>query len=222
MEVLVIQRVTNKDLARISAVDQRLNVIDGRGWFDDEIRDTWPQRTVQRYLKTIKSPASTPQERGQLVATAEIILGGFPFPLDLRARAPRLRWFHQLPAGASNLRRGDLWGSDVIVTTSRGYGDTQAMAEYVLAGFLHFARGLDMAYRDQRHHQFDHRTYRPILLQDKTVCIIRNWWYWSECSTIVCRNGHARCRNPALCIVKYRSAARIQPSRRSQRSSSTS
>jgi phosphoglycerate dehydrogenase-like enzyme len=172
MELLVIQRVTNEELARISAVDQRLNVIDGRGWFDDEIRDTWPQRTVQRYLGTIKSPASTPQERGRVLATAEIILGGWPFPLDLRARAPRLRWFHQLPAGASNLRRGDLWGSDVIVTTSRGYGNTQAMAEYVLAGFLHFARGLHMAYRDQRHHQFDHRTYRPILLQGKTVCII--------------------------------------------------
>ncbi len=29
-----------------------------------------------------------------------------------------------------------------------------------------------MAYRDQRRHQFDHRTYGPILLQDKTVCII--------------------------------------------------
>jgi phosphoglycerate dehydrogenase-like enzyme len=172
MELLVVQRVTNEDLARISAVDQRLHVMDGRGWFDDEIRDTWPQRTVERYLGTIKSPMKTPQERGRVLATAEIILGGWPFPLDLRARAPRLRWFHQLPAGASNLRRGDLWGSDVIVTTSRGYGNTQAMAEYVLAGFLHFARGLHMAYRDQRYHQFDHRTYRPILLKGKTVCII--------------------------------------------------
>ena len=172
MEVLVIQPVTNEALGRISAVDQRVNVIDARGWFDGEIRDTWPQWTVQRYLVDCMSAASTRQERNQLLATAEIILGGWPFPIDLRARAPRLRWFHQLPAGASNLRRGDLWGSDVIVTTSRGYGNTQPMAEYVLASFLHFARGLHMASRDQRHHQFDHRTYRPILLQEKTVCII--------------------------------------------------
>jgi len=90
----------------------------------------------------------------------------------LRARTTRLRWFHQLPAGASNLRRGDLWGSDTVVTTSRGYGDTQSIAEYVLAGFLHFARGLHRAYRDQRRHQFDHRTYSPVLVKDKTVCII--------------------------------------------------
>ena len=172
MEVLVIQPVTNKALTRISAVDRRVNVIDARGWFDGEIRATWPQWTVQRYLENGMNPPRTRQERDQLLATAEIILGGWPFPIDLRARAPRLRWFHQLPAGASNLRRGDLWGSDLIVTTSRGYGDTQPMAEYVLASLLHFARGLHMAYRDQRRHQFDHLTYRPILLQGKTVCII--------------------------------------------------
>jgi phosphoglycerate dehydrogenase-like enzyme len=172
MEVLVIQPVTNKALTRISAVDRRVNVIDARGWFDGEIRATWPQWTVQRYLENGMDPTCTRQERDQRLATAEIILGGWPFPIDLRARAPRLRWFHQLPAGASNLRRGDLWGSDVIVTTSRGYGDTQPMAEYVLASFLHFARGLHMAYRDQRRHQFDHLTYRPILLQGKTVCIV--------------------------------------------------
>ena len=172
MEILVIQPITDEALAQISEVDPRLSVIDARGWFDDEIRDTWPRWTIQRYLENRMSPPCTRQERDRLLATAEIILGGWPFPVDLRARAPRLRWFHQLPAGASNLLRGDLWGSDVMVTTSRGYGNTQPMAEYVLGTFFHFARGLHRAYRDQRRHQFDHRTYGPILLQDKTVCII--------------------------------------------------
>src|SRR6185436_18502682 len=100
------------------------------------------------------------------------VLGGFPFPLDLRTRAPRLRWFHQLPAGASNLLRGDLWGSDVIVTTSRGHGNTHAMAEYAVASLLHFARGLHHASRERQRHRFDHRAYRPLLLQGKTVCVV--------------------------------------------------
>jgi phosphoglycerate dehydrogenase-like enzyme len=52
--------------------------------------------------------------------------------------------------------RGDLWGSDVIVTTSRGYGNTRSMAEYVLASLLHFARGLHHASRDRQRHRFDH------------------------------------------------------------------
>ena len=171
-EVLVTVPVADHVLGRIAAVDQGLHVADARGAFDVEIRETWPPWTVQRYLGERAGPISSRQERDQLLARAEIILGGFPFPLDLRARSPRLRWFHQLPAGASNLLRGDLWGSEVIVTTSRGHGNIRPMAEYVLASFLYFARGLHHASRDRQRHRFDHRSYRPLLLQDKTVCVV--------------------------------------------------
>ena len=116
--------------------------------------------------------AGTREERDRLLADAEVILGGWPFPLDLRARAPRLKWFHQRPAGASNLMLGDLWGSDVLVTTSRGSGNTLAMAEYALAGILHFAKGLHRAALDRDAGAFDHRAYRPLLLQGKTACIV--------------------------------------------------
>ncbi len=171
-EALVIVPVSDEALNRIAAVDRSLHVVDARGWFDVELRATWPPWTVQRYLGERAGRISSREERDQLLAGAEIILGGFPFPLDLRARAEHLRWFHQLPAGASNLLRGDLWSSDVIVTTSRGYGSTRAMAEYVLAGLLHFARGLPHASRDRQRHRFDHRPYRPVLLQGKTVCVV--------------------------------------------------
>ena len=160
-EVLVIVPMSDEALRRIAAVDRCLHVVDARGRFDVELRETWPPWTVQRYLGQRLGPLSSRRERDQLLASAEIILGGFPFPLDLRARAPRLRWFHQLPAGASNLLRGDLWGSDVVVTTSRGHGNTRPMAEYVLASLLHFARGFHHARRDQQRHRFDHRPYLP-------------------------------------------------------------
>jgi len=171
-ELLVIVPVSDDALSRIAAVDRCLHVVDARGWFDVELRETWPPWTVQRYLGQPAGPVTSRQERDQRLARAEIILGGFPFPLDLRARAPSLRWFHQLPAGASNLLGGDLWGSDVVVTTSRGYGNTRPMAEYVLASLLHFARGLHHASRDRQRHRFDHRTYRPLLLQGKTLCVV--------------------------------------------------
>src|SRR5580704_694401 len=32
---------------------------------------------------------------------AEVIVGDWPFPLDLPARAPRLKWLHQRPAGGA-------------------------------------------------------------------------------------------------------------------------
>lgn len=168
IEVLSIQRTGAADLARIAAVDPAVRVIDAGGWFDGEIRDTWPEFSVRRYLAPDSTGQGTRAERDALLARADVILGGWPYPLDLRARAPGLKWFHQRPAGASNLMMGDLWGSDVVVTTSRGAGNTLAIAEYAITGILHFAKGLQNARPDR----FDHRAYRPLLIEGKTLCVI--------------------------------------------------
>jgi hypothetical protein len=172
LNVLVIQRLGAADHARIKAIDPAINLVDAGGWFDGEYRETWPAYSAARYLSPNSTGQGTREERDKLLAETEVILGGWPFPLDLRARAPRLKWFHQRPAGASNLLIGDLWGSDVMVTTSRGAGNTLAMAEYAVAGILHFAKGLDRAITDRDAGKFDHRAYRPLLIQGKTACVV--------------------------------------------------
>ncbi|HUB13826.1 MAG TPA: D-2-hydroxyacid dehydrogenase [Acetobacteraceae bacterium] len=172
VNILAIQRATEAERAQIAAVDPAVRLIDAGGWFDGEIRDTWPATTATRYLSQNATGRGTREERDQLLAQAEVILGGWPFPLDLRARSPRLKWFHQRPAGASNLLRSDLWGSDVMVTTSRGAGNTLAMAEYTVAGFLHFAKALDRAVSDRDAGSFNHRGYRPRLLAGKVCCVV--------------------------------------------------
>ena len=172
VNVLMIARSGAAERAKIAAVDPRVNLIDAGGWFDGEYRDTWPAYAVQRYLRPGAAGQGSREDRDRLLAEAEVVLGGWPFPLDLRARAPRLKWFHQRPAGASNLRLGDLWGSDVTVTTTRGLGNTLAMAEYAVAGILHFAKDLDRAIRDRAAGTFDHRAYHPLLIQGKTACVV--------------------------------------------------
>ena len=172
INVLSIQRISAEDRAKIEAVDPAIELTDAGGWYDGEIRETWPAFTTARYLAAGATGSGTREERDRLLAEAEVILGGWPFPLDLRARAPRLKWFHQRPAGASNLLVGDLWGSHVVVTTSRGSGNTLAMAEYAVAGILHFAKGLHRAAVDRGAGVFDHRAYRPLLLEDKTACVV--------------------------------------------------
>ena len=172
IEVLNIQRINAADRAKIEAVGPSVRFTDAGGWFDDELRETWPAFTAARYLPQGSTGSGTRAERDRLLAETEIILGGFPFPLDLRARAPRLKWFHQRPAGASNLLRGDLWGSDVAVTTSRGVGSTLAMAEYGVAGILYFAKGLYRAAIDRDAGAFTPRAYRPLLLEGKTACVV--------------------------------------------------
>lgn len=172
INVLNIQRISAEDRAKIEDLDPAIQLIGAGGWFDGEYRETWPTYTAARYLRPDAMGSGTREERDRLLADAEVILGGWPFPLDLRARAPKLKWFHQRPAGASNLLRGDLWGSDVVVTTSRGLGSTLAMAEYALAGILYFARSLHRAVVDRDAGAFDHRAYRPLLAEGKTVCVV--------------------------------------------------
>ena len=172
INVLSIERISAEDRTRIEAVDPAVQLTDAGGWYDGEIRETWPAFASARYLAPNATGAGSREERDRLLAEAEIILGGWPFPLDLRARAPGLKWFHQRPAGASNLRMGNLWGSSVVVTTSRGLGNTLAMAEYAVAGILYFAKGLHRAAVDRTAGAFDHRAYRPLLLEGKTTCVV--------------------------------------------------
>jgi len=174
VEVLVIPQVSDHVLDRVADVDRRIKVVDARGWFDGELRATWPQWTVDRYLGKRKYPVTSLDQRNAVLAAAEIALLGWPPLKDIRARAPRLKWVHELPAGASNFLDTDLWGSDVIVTTSRGLTNRRPMAEYVLASFLHFARGLHLSYRDLWMHRFDHHTYEPINIRD--LCRRRGWY----------------------------------------------
>jgi phosphoglycerate dehydrogenase-like enzyme len=165
--------LSSRSVEAIQAVDPSVRLTVATGWFDGEIRETWGHYTACSYLRPVKTgePANR-AERDALLAGADVILGGFPVAVDLRARAPRLRWFHQTPAGASNLRRCDLWDSDIVVTTSRGLGNTLAIAEYVVAAFLHFSRGINQAAVDRVTGAFDRFAYRPVLFAGKTVCVV--------------------------------------------------
>lgn len=172
VNVLNIQRMSKDEVERVKALSPAINYVEAAGWFDGEIRETWPEYSSNRYLLPDANGEGTRAERDAMLAEAEVVLGGWPFPLDLRARAPKMKWFHQRPAGASNLMLGDLWESDVTVTTSRGYGNTLPIAEYAIAGLLHFAKGLQHTAIDRDAGMFDHTAYRPLLIEGKTCCII--------------------------------------------------
>jgi glyoxylate/hydroxypyruvate reductase A len=172
VDILAIQRLSAADRARIEAIDPAVRIVDAGGWFDGEIRETWPAYAALRYLGRNAQGNGTREERDRLLAEAEIIIGGFPFPLDLRARSPRLKWFHQRPAGASNLLIGDLWGSDVIATTSRGAANSLPIAEYALAGIFYFAKAFDRVPVEREAGAFDHRAYRTVLIEGKIACVV--------------------------------------------------
>jgi phosphoglycerate dehydrogenase-like enzyme len=172
LTVLALVPVSAADRRQIEAVDPSVRFVDAGGWFDGEYRETWPAFTTDRYLAPGATGEGSREERDKLLAEADIVLGGWPFPLDLRARAKRLKWFHQRPAGASNLLRGDLWGSEVIVTTSRGTANALPIAEFAVAGMMHIAKGLHRAAIDREAGVFNATGYRPLSLAGKTVCVV--------------------------------------------------
>jgi hypothetical protein len=95
INVLATQRISADDRAKIEASDPAIRLIDAGGWFDGEIGETWTAFAAARFLPPGATGSGSREERDRLLAEAEVIIGGWPFPLDLRARAPRLKWLHQ-------------------------------------------------------------------------------------------------------------------------------
>src|SRR5260370_5299472 len=118
VNILSLQRSTSAEQARIKAVDSGVRLTDAGGWFDGEIRDTWSDYAIQRYLTPGSTGAGTREERDRLLAEAEVVIGGWPFPPHLPSRAPLLKWVHHRPPGASNLFARDPWRSAGVGTTS--------------------------------------------------------------------------------------------------------
>lgn len=82
------------------------------------------------------------------VANAEAYFG-YGVPAALIRAAPALRWAHSASAGVGGAISPELKAAGVLLTNSAGvYG--APMADSVLAGVLHFARGVDLAVHEQR------------------------------------------------------------------------
>jgi phosphoglycerate dehydrogenase-like enzyme len=65
------------------------------------------------------------------------------------AAAKRLRWVHSAAAGVGNVLNTGIAATDILVTNSAGIHGAP-IAEFVVAGILHFLRGLDVAIAQQQ------------------------------------------------------------------------
>lgn len=84
---------------------------------------------------------------------AEVYFGfGVPKPLFLAGH--KLKWVHSAAAGVGNALYPEMVASDVLLTNSAGV-HAIPIAEYVVAGILHFFRGLDVAAEQQREARWD-------------------------------------------------------------------
>jgi phosphoglycerate dehydrogenase-like enzyme len=107
-------------------------------------------------IHVVRAPTSSdgdgpPRPSDEVMAAvrdAEVYYGfGIPRLLFLEAR--QLRWVHSAAAGVGTAMYPEMIESDVVLTNSAGI-HAVPIAEYVVAGVLHFLRGFDMAIDQQR------------------------------------------------------------------------
>jgi phosphoglycerate dehydrogenase-like enzyme len=98
-------------------------------------------------------PREPSKESMDAMHDAEVYFGfGIPKPLFLAGR--NLRWVHSAAAGVGNALYPEMVESRAVLTNSAGV-HAVPIAEYVVAGVLHFFRGLDVAAEQQREGRWD-------------------------------------------------------------------
>ena len=106
------------------------------------------------------------------IADADVLLVGPRFArtvLDVLHDAQRVRWIHTLAAGVDHLPFDLLRPMDIVVTNSRGlYAD--ALAEFVIAAMLFFAKDLRRVLRNQDARRWE--PYTVTRLEGQTTGVI--------------------------------------------------
>src|SRR3954471_21450491 len=100
-----------------------------------------------------EGPPRPSDEVMEAIREAEVYFG-FGIPRDLFVEAKKLRWVHSAAAGVGTALHDEMKQSDVILTNSAGI-HAHPIAEYAVAGILHFLRGFDVAIDQQRQAKWD-------------------------------------------------------------------
>jgi phosphoglycerate dehydrogenase-like enzyme len=163
--VLVCAPMMGRDLTSVRALEPRIRLIDGNDTFD----------AFNQSLRGGDKDATAAKRRDldALLAQAEVLCLSIPVLREIAGASPRLRWLHHTQAGVSNLWASDIWQAESVqLTSGRGHVRPTAMAEYVLAGALTFARGIHDAYLDKPSARLDRAHYQPQRIAGSTMGIV--------------------------------------------------
>jgi phosphoglycerate dehydrogenase-like enzyme len=127
---------------------------DGERMIRDATPDGWQIHMVRALTSSDgDGPREPSEESMNAIRDAEVYFGfGVPRPLFLAGK--RLRWVHSAAAGVGNALYPEMMASDVMLTNSAGV-HAIPIAEYAVAGILHFLRGLDVSLAQQREGRWD-------------------------------------------------------------------
>ena len=121
-------------------------------WASERLRSAtpsgWEVVVIESLSRSVGSGTNQPSEESLAAAAVAEVYLGFGLSPELIAVAPKLKWAHSVSAGVTSSITPALRASDIVFTNSAGVY-AEGMADTVLAGVLHFVRGLDFAVRQQ-------------------------------------------------------------------------
>ncbi len=157
INVLVISSIGEELLGQISAVSPIINLADS-----STIWNSPASANAERMR------SSTDIKLDPLLSKADIIFGYRP-PVNLLARAPRLKWFQTMLAGVDHILTDDFVQSPVILTNTSGIHATP-VSEVALEMMLLLAKQAIPCFQMKQEKKW--KPFLPALLRSKTVGIV--------------------------------------------------
>src|SRR3954467_2285615 len=127
---------------------------DGERRLERELTPGWGMHIIRSPTSSDgDGPPRPSDEVIEAIREAEVYFG-FGIPRELFVEGKKLRWVHSAAAGVGTALHPEMKTSDVILTNSAGI-HAIPIAEYAVAGVLHFLRGFDVAIEQQRQPKWD-------------------------------------------------------------------
>ncbi len=157
--ILVNFTLSDQYIGEIEAVNPRVEVLRAYERANDDARARGEEASI------IEGDALT-----EMVRRAEVLFS-FRFPVEWLDDAPNLKWVQLASAGSDHMLREGVFlkRPDLILTTASGVHEIP-ISEHILAMVLHFARGFNIATRNQAQNKWDR--YRADEAYGKKVCMV--------------------------------------------------
>ncbi len=114
----------------------------------------WHVQVIRAETISDGDGASRPSDEVMHAVQDAEVYYGYGIPKVLFEEAQKLRWVHTAAAGVGSALYPEMIASDVQLTNAAGV-HAVPIAEYIVAGVLHFLRGLDYATRHQHNAEWD-------------------------------------------------------------------
>jgi phosphoglycerate dehydrogenase-like enzyme len=122
---------------------------DGEQRIKSEAPEGWRIHVVRAPTSSDGDGPPRPSDEVMAAIQSAEVYYGFGIPRLLFLEARKLRWVHSAAAGVGTSTYPEMAESDVVLTNSAGV-HAVPIAEFIVAGVLHFLRGLDIVLDQQR------------------------------------------------------------------------